>query len=88
MRFPNFEPAITQVQRQLSLCRRSPGGLLGLQSMLLDGPPGIGKTAFANELAKALDMSLTRVSVFRFRRSVQTFRWLDSMRAASLQSQG
>jgi len=63
VRFPNFEAAISQVQRQLSLCRRSPGGLLRLQPMLLNGPPGIGKTAFANELAKTLAVPLTNVSV-------------------------
>jgi ATP-dependent Lon protease len=61
--FPNFEPAIRQVQRQLSLCQCTPGRLLQLQPMLIEGAPGIGKTAFANELAKALGVALTRVNV-------------------------
>jgi len=61
--FPNFAPAIRQVQGQLSLCQCTPGRLLQLQPMLIEGPPGIGKTAFANELAKALGVALTRVNV-------------------------
>jgi len=50
---PNFHEVLDDVKRQLALCDGS-GDALEITPMLLLGPPGIGKTHFARELAQLL----------------------------------
>jgi ATP-dependent Lon protease len=57
MAFPNFAAVVDQLQAHLALAvrLRQP---MHLPPMLLQGPPGIGKTAFVLAVAKALDFHL------------------------------
>lgn len=50
-RFPNFTGVIEDVRRAAALARLAPGAPLHMAPVLLDGPPGIGKSKFASELA-------------------------------------
>lgn len=50
---PNFHEVLDDVRRQLALCVDS-GDVLEITPMLLLGPPGIGKTHFAQALAQLL----------------------------------
>ena len=50
---PNFTEVLDDVRRQLALCEHSRDAL-EITPMLLLGPPGVGKTHFAREVAKLL----------------------------------
>ncbi|MET0383562.1 MAG: AAA family ATPase [Burkholderiaceae bacterium] len=50
---PNFHDALDDVKRQIALCQDS-GDALEITPMLLLGPPGVGKTHFAREVAELL----------------------------------
>ncbi|MGH7868798.1 MAG: AAA family ATPase, partial [Candidatus Dormibacteraceae bacterium] len=54
--YPNFEPVVKILCRHLHLLKltRAP---LGLPTLLLSGPPGIGKSQFTKALAKVLGLS-------------------------------
>ena len=56
---PNFGEVLDDVKRQLALCQDSRDAL-EITPMLLLGPPGIGKTHFAREIAQLLGSALRR----------------------------
>jgi ATP-dependent Lon protease len=59
---PNFAEVLDDIRRQLALCQDSRDAL-EIAPMLLLGPPGIGKTHFAREVAKLLGTGLGFVSM-------------------------
>ena len=59
---PNFTDVLNDVKRQLALCQDS-GDALEITPMLLLGPPGIGKTHFAREMAQLLGTGMGFISM-------------------------
>jgi ATP-dependent Lon protease len=59
---PNFHEALDDVRRQLALCQDSRDAL-EITPMLLLGPPGVGKTHFARQVAKLLGTGCGFVSM-------------------------
>ncbi len=59
---PNFADVLDDVRRQLALCQDS-SDALEITPMLLLGPPGIGKTHFARELAQLLGTGMGFISM-------------------------
>ncbi len=69
---PNFGPALDEVRRNLALSQDSRDHL-DITPMLLLGPPGIGKTHFAHQIAQLLGTGMTLVPM-----SSMTAGWLLS----------
>ncbi len=69
---PNFGEALDEVRRQLALSQDSRDHL-ALSPMLLLGPPGVGKTHFARQLAQLLGTGMNLVPM-----SSMTAGWLLS----------
>lgn len=62
-RFPNFSAVTSLIQRHLGLCQRNPDRVLRLPPLLLVGEPGVGKTAYARQLAQLLGAPMVNVTV-------------------------
>jgi ATP-dependent Lon protease len=69
---PNFTEVLDDVKRHVALCSDSGDGL-DITPMLLIGPPGIGKTHFARQLADLLGTGMNLVPM-----SSMTAGWLLS----------
>ena len=59
---PNFAEVLDDVKRQLALCEDSRDSL-EITPLLLLGPPGVGKTHFARELAQLLGTGMGFISM-------------------------
>ncbi|MDT9002179.1 AAA family ATPase [Paucibacter sp. APW11] len=59
---PNFHEVLDDVRRQIALCQDS-GDALEITPLLLLGPPGIGKTHFARQLALLLGTGMGFISM-------------------------
>ncbi|MGA0609889.1 AAA family ATPase [Caldimonas sp. KR1-144] len=59
---PNFHDALDDLRRQLALCHDSRDAL-EITPMLLLGPPGVGKTHFAREVAQLLGTGMGFMSM-------------------------
>jgi ATP-dependent Lon protease len=59
---PNFHPVLDDLKRQLALCQDSRDAL-EITPMLLLGPPGVGKTHFAREVAELLGTGMGFISM-------------------------
>ena len=59
---PNFHEVLDDVKRQLALCQDSRDAL-EITPMLLLGPPGVGKTHFAREMAQLLGTGMGFMSM-------------------------
>lgn len=61
-RFPNFEPVISY-WKNAAIASRLTGTIFRPQPVLLDGDPGLGKTYFASEAAKAMQLSFHEITM-------------------------
>lgn len=61
--FPHFEAVTRQLQQGCALCRLGASQNLRLQPMLLAGDPGVGKTAYAQAVAKLLGVPFAKQEV-------------------------
>jgi ATP-dependent Lon protease len=62
--FANFSSVIDVIEAELTLADRRPDGTgIALPPLLLNGPPGCGKTFFAEHLANLFDTSFLRISM-------------------------
>lgn len=60
---PNFEPVIELMRQRASLAQVTPGSAYTLPPILLAGDAGVGKTAFAEAIARSLGLPVRRVDM-------------------------
>lgn len=63
VQFPNFKDVLDFVWKRALLAGSVAGAEFRLPPLLLDGPPGCGKTAFAERLASWLQVPIARVDM-------------------------
>ena len=61
--FPHFAEIVDLMRQRCVLARVTPGQTFTLPPLLLSGPPGVGKTAFAEAVAECLGMPFRRVDI-------------------------
>lgn len=61
--FPNFAAVTKSIQKHLLLCRLGAEKLLKIPAILVNGPPGIGKTAYCSRLAKLLGIRFEQIDL-------------------------
>ena len=61
--FPHFAEVLVLIQQRTSLAHMLPGQVFSLPPLLLAGAPGVGKTAFAEALAKCLNQNMKRLDL-------------------------
>ncbi len=61
--FPNFNAVTKSIQKHLLLCRLGPERLLKTPAILVNGPPGIGKSAYCSRLAKLLGIRFEQIDM-------------------------
>lgn len=61
--FPNASDAIDEVERSAALARMTPEGWFRMAPLLIWGPPGVGKTAFLQALARCLQVPFKRFDI-------------------------
>jgi ATP-dependent Lon protease len=61
--FPNASAAIDEVERAAALAWMTPDGWFRMSPLLIWGPPGVGKTAFLQALARCLGVPFKRFDI-------------------------
>lgn len=61
--FPNFDSVTTLIQQRLLLCALAPDKHIKLPPILLNGPAGVGKTAYCQRLAALLALRLEKIDL-------------------------
>ena len=61
--YPHFGAVVDLIEMRCALARLSLGRALSMPPLLLSGPPGVGKTAFADASADCLGLPLRRVDI-------------------------
>ena len=61
--FPHFAPAVELMRQRCALAKVTPGQTFAMPPILLSGPPGVGKTAFAEAVAECLGLPFRRVDI-------------------------
>jgi hypothetical protein len=61
--FPNFAPVTATIRKRPLVCRLAPEQLLEPPPMLLDGPPGIGKSSYCLRLEKLFGIRFEAIDI-------------------------